>query len=59
MKTGCDYCGARFGLVRRRVQDHQFYKESCEAAWLAKRQKAIADFKRWLYGSSARGIAQA
>jgi hypothetical protein len=58
MKTGCDYCGGRFGLVRHRQQDHQFCKQSCETAWLAKRQKAITDFKSWLYGSLVRDSPQ-
>jgi hypothetical protein len=54
MKTTCDYCGGRFGLTRRRHQDHQFCKALCETAWLVRREKQIADFKRWLYGAPTR-----
>ena len=53
MKIRCDFCGGRFGLIRRRYFGYHFCKEACERAWREKRENAIADFKRWLYGSPA------
>ena len=49
MKTKCDYCGGPFGLTRRRWLGYQFCKKQCELAWRAKREEAVAAFRRWLY----------
>jgi hypothetical protein len=51
MKTRCDYCGDRLGRTRRRWLGYQFCKLACEAAWRMKQDKAVADFRRWLYGT--------
>jgi hypothetical protein len=51
MKIRCDCCNGPFGLIRHRELGYQFCSEACKNEWLAKRSKAIRDFKRWLYGS--------
>ena len=51
MKTRCDTCNGPFGLIRRKFLGYHFCCKSCEAAWMAKRERALADFKHWLYGA--------
>jgi hypothetical protein len=47
MKTRCDYCGGRFGLTRHKWLGYQFCNKECELAWRAKREAAVAAFRRW------------
>ena len=54
MKIKCDYCGGRFGLTERKWLGYQFCKTECEVAWRAKREEAVAAFRRWLHSSPDR-----
>jgi hypothetical protein len=48
MKTRCDTCNGKFGLVRYRIGTLRFCKKKCKAEWQAREGDQFRALKRWV-----------